>query len=92
VIDRDTLLTLAAGDVCLSRAGLQHQRRGELSDQGHVLTIAPAGAAFVAPTRTPVLTYTSDFWATPRKGLARFQRFEGHCPIGELLGAGAPGA
>jgi len=29
------------------------------------------------PAPVAGLTYTSDFWATPREGLARFQRFEG---------------
>jgi hypothetical protein len=33
------------------------------------------------PAHVAGLTYTSDFWATPREGLARFQRFEGEREI-----------
>lgn len=42
------------------------------------------------PAHVAGVTFTSDFWATPREALAKFQRFEGDTEVWQVT-ASAPG-
>jgi hypothetical protein len=42
------------------------------------------------PAHVAGLTYTADFWATPKEALARFQRFEGDFEVWQAV-VSAPG-
>ena len=67
----------AIGIDFLSHAATNVANRGGQSTQLTVdFAVRNKGPAHVAG-----LTYTADFWATPREGLARFQRFEGNREI-----------